>query len=44
MSKEFVVSAGGDAHVGTDLKQGRESLAEAISQADRGARPRRLFR
>ena len=34
MTKTLVVWAGGDAHVGTDLKQGRESLLEAISQAE----------
>ena len=35
MARNFVVWAGGDAHVGTDLKQGRESLIEAITQAER---------
>ncbi len=33
---DFVVWAGGDAHVGTDLRHGRRSLAEAILQAERG--------
>lgn len=30
----FRIWAGGDAHVGTDLKRGRESLAEAIRDAE----------
>lgn len=34
--KTFTLWAGGDAHVGTDLKFGRKSLAEAILQAEKG--------
>ena len=36
MSKEFVLWAAGDAHVGTDLRNGRRSLAEAIHQSENG--------
>lgn len=34
MAEEFIIWAAGDAHVGTDLKHGRESLAEAIRQSE----------
>lgn len=34
--RPFRLWAFGDAHVGTDLKQGRESLADAIRQSERG--------
>jgi hypothetical protein len=36
MPRRFVVWAAGDAHVGTDLKNGRESLADAIRQSEGG--------
>ena len=40
MSTEFNVWAAGDAHVGTDLKHRRESLAEALAQSEgRGPGP-----
>ena len=34
MAREFVVWAAADAHVGTDIKFGRESLADAIRQSE----------
>jgi len=36
MSRQFRIWATGDAHVGTDLRNGRRSLAEAILQSERG--------
>ena len=39
MPRRFVVWAAGDAHVGTDLKNGRESLADAIRQSEGGDDP-----
>ena len=34
MARTFVVWAGGNAHVGTDLKQGRHSVADRRHQID----------
>lgn len=34
--KVFRLWASGDSHVGTDLKKGRESLADAIRQSEQG--------
>jgi len=34
LPEQFVLWAAGDAHVGTDIKSGRESLAEAIRQSE----------
>lgn len=34
MVRKFNIWAGGDAHVGTDLRNGRRSLAEALSQSE----------
>src|SRR4051794_13656733 len=34
--REFHVWAFGDAHVGTDIRRGRESLAEALRQSESG--------
>jgi hypothetical protein len=36
MTREFHVWAAGDAHVGTDLRKGRQSLAEALRQSESG--------
>jgi len=37
MTKTFTIWAAGDSHVGTDIKQGRRSLAEAIEQSESDA-------
>src|SRR5450432_3739177 len=37
-NKRFHLWAFGDAHVGTDIKHGRESLAEAITQSEFGGK------
>src|SRR6187399_2542145 len=37
-SRVFRLWAMGDSHVGTDLKRGRESLADAIRQSEQGGK------
>jgi hypothetical protein len=37
MAKTFMIWAGGDSHVATDLKHGRRSLADAIEQSESDA-------
>ena len=37
--RQFKLWAFGDAHVATDLKQGRKSLAGAIEQSEGGGQP-----